>query len=63
MNVAKHYIYGEKSRKQLNISPYRVNVETPSTYLNPSIFENLDFKLLQPRFLAKKIGASPRSNE
>ena len=33
---------------------YRVNVETPSTYLNPSIFENLDFKLLQPRFLAKK---------
>ena len=33
----------------------RINAETPSTYLNPSIIGNLHFKILQPRFIAKKL--------
>ena len=34
---------------------YRVNVDTPFTYLNPYIFENHHINLLQRHFLAKKL--------
>ena len=53
-NAGQISMNGGKILLSKAVSPsIRVDVETPSTYQNPSIFENLPIKKLQSRFFSK----------